>query len=170
MLFGKLPSHGDFIARGLDPARRQALDEWLASALAEAQDVHGDTFEPRYDSAPAWRFAWEESEGWLAGAMAPSMDSVGRRFPILVAAHTGERSAAAGLAQACEDAIYQAFARGLDADALHAGLIALAEEARAPKPLPGWWTAGNDAFPAARLEGERPQGLFAMMLGAGEQA
>lgn len=172
MLFGKLPAHGDFVSRGIGGAERDGLDDWLSTELARARDVLRDSFEENFDMAPPWRFAWRENEGesWTAGAMAPSMDSVGRRFPIMVARRAIDQESAAGAAEACEDAIYEALSGGWDADRLVEGVAAIA-----PQPgeeaveRDGWWTLGSgDLFAETRLGAKRPTGLILKMLTTSE--
>ena len=68
-LFGKMPSHGDFVARGLAAEERDSLDAWLSAELADARAALGERFEERFDSAPPWRFAWP-ADGWTAPEIA----------------------------------------------------------------------------------------------------
>ena len=44
ILFGKLPAHGDFVARGIDAAGRAELDDWLSASLADARAALGEAF------------------------------------------------------------------------------------------------------------------------------
>lgn len=167
-LFGKLPAHGDFIARGLDPSEREVLDRWLSAELAAAREACGESFAYRYDAAPPWRFVAEEVSGWRGGAIASSIDSAGRRFPILVSVSAESAAAAAGLAEACEEDIYAALGARWDADRTYAHLCALrGTESEAQL---GWWTLGNADFAAAALPGHRPEGLLAAMLTPAEVA
>lgn len=163
-LFGKLPSHGDFVSRSLSAAEKSELDLWLSGEIAEARDRLGEEFEPRFDNAPPFRFAWDDAGSWRAGAMAASMDSAGRRFPLLVGRRAlGTREAAAA-AEDCEAAIYDAFARGWTADRL----VEAVEQAPARTvdgtPASGWWAVDEDAAPQALVEGRRPHSLLLSML------
>lgn len=169
MLFGKLPAHGDFVSRGLPPPDRETLDRWLTGELAAARGELGQAFEARYDVAPPWRFAVEDGSGWIAGAIAPSIDAVGRRFPLVVAA-SAEAAGAGGTAIACEDAVYAAFGGGWDADRLHAALEDLDPDQILPAPLAGWWLADEGGAIIDRLDGERPSGLIRAMLAEREIA
>ena len=164
LLFGKMPSHGDFVARGLDGPERDSLDHWLSAEMADARNAFGEEFEERYDSAPPWHFAWN-GESWTAGALVNSIDSAGRRFPLLVAHRGVEAEEARPVAQACEDAIYDAFAAGWSADEL-AGAIAsrVPAGAAADPAVEGWWTLGGEAFPMASRPGRHPAGLIRTML------
>ncbi len=165
LLWGKLPAHGDFIARGLLPDQRDALDLWLAGSLAQARQQLADTFEDTYDEAPPWRFAWEEAGGWTAGAMAPSTDGVGRRYPILVALSDLGGEQVEHAADMVENLIYDALGGEWDADRLHAAASVLA-----PEPLTaweggaGWWTLGAERFNEAYVIGARPADLMRVVL------
>ncbi|MFS0738577.1 type VI secretion system-associated protein TagF [Sphingomonas sp. 1P06PA] len=169
MLFGKLPAHGDFVSRGILPSTRNGLDQWLAGEIADARATFATDFEARYDRAPPWRFAVEGGEGWIAGAIAPSVDAVGRRFPLLVAA-SADLESAAGVAAVCEDLIYAAFGDGWDADRLHAALRAVTASDQAGAPRAGWWLADEGGTIIERLDGERPSGLIRAMLAEREIA
>ena len=164
-LFGKLPAHGDFVSRGITPDARQALDLWLARSLADARVALGARFEEAYEEAPPWRFAWADAEGWAAGAMAPSVDAVGRRYPILLAlgALAGEQVEPA--ADLAENLLYDALEGGWDADRLHGAAVAVAPEAGEPwTGGEGWWTLGAERFTEAYLVGARPPGLMTTVL------
>lgn len=165
LLWGKLPAHGDFVARGLQPAERDALDHWLAGSLAVARQNTADAFEDLYDEAPPWRFAWREDGGWTAGAMAPSTDGVGRRYPILIALGGLVGDQVEHAADLAENTLYDALAENWDADRLHAAAAALM-----PEPLmtwgggEGWWTLGAERFNETALVGARPAELMSVVL------
>lgn len=160
VVFGKLPAHGDFVSRGLTPNDAERWDSWIAGEILTQRTVLGEAFEDRFDHAPVWRFAVPHGGERLVGAMAPSADSVGRRF-VIVAGRTGASPAFAG---ACEDLIYQAFGENWTAPQLHAAVedcdVGDANDA-APAE---WWTIGNDRFPEASRSGAMPEGLLALML------
>ena len=112
ILFGKLPSHGDFVARGLAAPAQAAWDGWLSEGVAAARQALGERFDEAYEAAPPWRFVGGPGafgDGWRAGAFAASVDAVGRRFPILIAVEDLDAARAAsqgdGLAGAMEEAI-----------------------------------------------------------------
>lgn len=85
-LFGKLPSKGDFIARGLEPSVLGPFEAWLAATMEAARLALGDDFKPIYDAAPVWQFWIGPGAGLApcAGAIAPSVDRVGRRYPLAI--------------------------------------------------------------------------------------
>ena len=173
-LFGKLPAHGDFVARGLTEAGRQAWDDWATAALEQLRAV-SPSFEDAHDAAAPWRFVAGPSalgDGWRIGALAASIDSAGRRF-VLVAGLQGcaaGQAAAAGmtLAALIEDVLYRALAERLAADAAIEAVRAVAASAGeaadlaaalAPAPSgPGaWWSPGLGLRPSA----SPPLDLFA---------
>lgn len=163
-LYGKLPAHGDFVARGLTPDRRDALDDWLAGSLAEAASTLGEGYTEAYEGALPWRFGWGEDGQWAAGALAPSVDSVGRRFPILLGLAT-DQAAVADAADQVEDLLYTALAQSWTADRLHAAAEALTPEATSGwRAGEGWWTLGADGLIQPQLLGARPEGLVLAML------
>jgi type VI secretion system protein ImpM len=86
--YGKLPSSGDFVARRLPPAFIEPWDAWLNAMLAGSRERLGAAWRDTFLSAPVWRFVLAPgvvtAEGW-AGLVVPSVDSVGRYFPLTVA-------------------------------------------------------------------------------------
>jgi type VI secretion system protein ImpM len=87
--FGKIPSHGDFVSRGLPADLVAAWDKWLQACIHASQRQLGDQWLTHYLTSPVWRFAISPgilgTEG-LGGVMMPSVDRVGRYFPLMVAA------------------------------------------------------------------------------------
>jgi type VI secretion system protein ImpM len=162
MLFGKLPAHGDFVARGLDGDARVSLDAWLAAEMASARSELGDDFESRYDRCRPWLFALEDELGWMAGSIVASADSVGRRFPLVAGRVAGSAQEATGTACACEDAVRNAIELGWSADQLFSSLATLVGGEGEIPAESGWWPAGGD--PIAIFEGDQPVGLVAAMI------
>lgn len=86
--YGKMPSAGDFFRIGAPQAFLAAWDPWLQSAMLAGQSALGGAWDASYMSAPLWRFVLPRG---LAGARAkvgvlmPSVDRVGRRFPLTLA-------------------------------------------------------------------------------------
>jgi type VI secretion system protein ImpM len=86
--FGKLASLGDFGSRRLPPQFTQACDQWLSRGVASSQALLGERWLDAYLTAPVWRFAWGPgvvNPQWWIGVLMPSVDRVGRYFPLLVA-------------------------------------------------------------------------------------
>jgi type VI secretion system protein ImpM len=87
--FGKVTSHGDFVARRLAPSFQRRWDDWVQAGLQESRQALGAQWLPTYLSSPIWRFALAPGvcgeQGW-AGLLMPSVDRVGRHFPLTLAA------------------------------------------------------------------------------------
>lgn len=88
-LFGKLPGHGDFIQRQLPSSFVAPWDEWLQRSVYGARELIGDRWLDYYLTSPIWRFAMTagavDGQAW-AGILVPSVDSVGRYFPLTIVA------------------------------------------------------------------------------------
>lgn len=93
--YGKLPALGDFAGRRLPPLFVEPWDRWLAAGLGwwrQSDEAWLDI----YLAAPVWRFAlgagvpFELSPGY-AGVLMPSVDRVGRYFPLTVVRPRGRR-------------------------------------------------------------------------------
>ncbi|HEY7900870.1 MAG TPA: type VI secretion system-associated protein TagF [Caulobacteraceae bacterium] len=140
-LFGKLPGHGDFVSRGLTAHERQSWDDLCSAALQSARRELGEGFEAAHDASPPWRFAGQQG----VGALAPSVDSAGRRFFLVLGAKNFGDSDE--VAAAMEALIYRALTERLDADTL---LASAATAAKATAPAGGptreaerWWVEGQ---------------------------
>lgn len=84
-LFGKLPSHGDFLRRRASDEFVDAWDAWLQECIAASRNLLGERWLDVYLISPAWRFACEPGvcgQQGYAGIMVPSVDRVGRYFPL----------------------------------------------------------------------------------------
>ena len=90
--FGKMPALGDFFRLGVAAEVIPPWDAWLQATLLSAGQALGAQWEACYMSAPIWRFALPPgvagSQG-LIGVLMPSVDRVGRRFPLSLMAQTG---------------------------------------------------------------------------------
>jgi len=97
--FGKIPSTGDFITRGLPRSFLGPWDQWLSSELSQAQRSLGDLWAESYRRAPPSCFALGEkvidARVW-SGVLVPSFDRVGREFPLTLAFGSAARVIAAG--------------------------------------------------------------------------
>lgn len=74
--FGKLPTTGDFVWRGLPDAFRKHWDFWITRHVAPFQR-HNHTFPPS-----GLRFLLPSGGRLVAGVIQPSHDSADRRFPL----------------------------------------------------------------------------------------
>lgn len=177
--FGKLRSHGDFVGRRLPPAMRDPFDAWLQAALLRSRQDLGAGWTPAWLNSPLWRFVLAPglcgAQAW-AGVMMPSLDRVGRCFPLVLAAPCAATPALA----ACltRDAAW--FARleeialsslddGFSLDAFDAALLDLtgapaasATDAGVPSTGPAWVTMLADGpLPALALAGGATSGSSA---------
>jgi len=86
--FGKLVLLGDFAHRRLPHHFVNTCDRWLSDGIAASRRQLGGQWLDTYLSGPVWRFAWAEGvldTRWWFGVMMPSVDAVGRYFPLVVA-------------------------------------------------------------------------------------
>lgn len=87
--FGKLPSRGDFIGRHLPKSFLQPWDAWLQAAIAQSKSQLGESWRDLYCTSPIWRFALGAGVCGpiaCAGILMPSMDRVGRYYPLAITA------------------------------------------------------------------------------------
>ena len=87
--FGKMPSVGDFFRITMPPGFVSAWDTWVQKALLTGQEMLGEVWDTHYMSAPIWRFSLSAGlagQQKMLGVMMPSVDRVGRRFPLTLAA------------------------------------------------------------------------------------
>ena len=87
-IFGKIPAHGDFIERQLPRSFLTPWDEWLQRGIASSKELLGNQWLEIYLTSPIWHFCASpgviDEKAW-AGILMPSVDSVGRYFPLTVA-------------------------------------------------------------------------------------
>ena len=87
--FGKVSTLGDFVSRGLPDGLVAAWDAWLQQCIQASREQMGEQWLNHYLTSPVWRFAISPGvlgpEG-LGGVMMPSVDRVGRYFPLMIGA------------------------------------------------------------------------------------
>lgn len=88
--YGKLPSLGDFASRRLPAGFIEAWDAWLAAGLAHWRDLAPDTWLTAYLNGPSLRFllmpgSLTGTQAAWCGVLMPSVDRVGRYFPLTLA-------------------------------------------------------------------------------------
>jgi len=97
--YGKLPGLGDFASRRLPDEFIRAWDEWLQQVIHAARTSLAEAWVDSYLTMPIWRFVLLPglvgASGW-AGVLMPSVDRVGRQFPLTLAAELRSSAAAAG--------------------------------------------------------------------------
>jgi type VI secretion system protein ImpM len=93
-LFGKLPAKRDFVAANAPRRFLEVWEPWLQAGVATSKQVLGGGWADAYNRAPIWRF-------WLGagfcgeatlGVFMPSVDGVGRSFPLSLFVGEGEDS------------------------------------------------------------------------------
>ncbi len=162
--YGKIPGTGDFIKRRVPSQFSEAWDRWLQAAIAGSRERLGARWRDGFLSMPIWRFV--VSPGMLtanawAGIMVPSVDAVGRYFPLAVASAlpsasldlVGTLLAAEGWFDEIEAIALTAIAPGADSAAIDAAIV--------QKPFRTEWLR----YPAGRddtvpIRGAKPQMLW----------
>ncbi len=90
---------GDFISRRLPASFIHVWDLWLQNGIAASRTQLGDRWLDLYLTGPIWRFALMPgifsgtSDTW-AGVLMPSVDKVGRYFPLTIAMRVEPRPGA----------------------------------------------------------------------------
>jgi type VI secretion system protein ImpM len=169
--FGKSPARADFIAGVLPRSCTDAWEAWVAVAVAGSRATMPDTWVETWLEAPVWRFALPAGlcgQDPLLGLWLPSVDKVGRYFPLMLAATcpgaTPEQMArhGTGWLAAAEDAGRAAIADDLDPEQLAGRIPPPPDPSSTPdnglpqdlQPRPGaalWWTEGAPRVPAHGL-------------------
>jgi type VI secretion system protein ImpM len=123
--YGKLPCRGDFMQRRAPQAFVDTWDAWLQECLHVSRQRLAERWLDMYLTSPIWRFVLAEGicgEGAYAGVMLPSVDRVGRYFPLTIVSPlepgTCILEAACGTGRAWFDAAEELALRALDASDL----------------------------------------------------
>ena len=95
--FGKMPALGDFFRVAAASEVVTPWDIWVQQMLVAARGSLGARFDGCYMSAPIWRFALTPGvaggQGVL-GVLMPSVDRVGRQYPLALFSQTGRHEQA----------------------------------------------------------------------------
>jgi type VI secretion system protein ImpM len=87
--FGKIPSRGDFLSFGLPREFLDPWDDWVQTALEQSRERFSDQWLDFYLTSPLWCFSIGAGicggQSWT-GMLMPSVDGVGRYFPLTIAA------------------------------------------------------------------------------------
>jgi type VI secretion system protein ImpM len=162
--YGKIPAAGDFVTRRLASSFTGAWDRWLQAVLAGSRGRLGEGWRDSFLSMPIWRFVMSPGmlteEAW-ACMVAPSVDGVGRCFPLAVASAlpsasldvVGTLFAAAPWFDAVEDILLDAITPGADAAAIDAAV------SRTPF-LSEWLRYPGSADDTVPMRGQKPQMLW----------
>jgi type VI secretion system protein ImpM len=164
---GKIPARGDFVQAGLPRAFTDPWDSWMQEMIAASRAVLGEVWLPAWLEAAVWRFVLSPGicgRGAVIGLWMPSVDSVGRYFPLTLAAVTcnadarGLLCAGGGFLAVAEDAGREALAMELPPEKLAARLATAITAPYAaaggdPSLCPAdgglWWTEGAPRVSAA---------------------
>lgn len=96
-VFGKMPAHGDFVTRRVPSSFLESWDVWLQEAIAISRSQLGERWLEVYLTSPLWRFVLSTNvcgnSSWV-GVLMPSVDSVGRHFPLTLCARLDDQSSA----------------------------------------------------------------------------
>jgi type VI secretion system protein ImpM len=87
-IFGKLPAKRDFVSYNIPRPFLNSWENWLQAAIADSQHAMGDHWTGVFLTLPIWYF-WCGPEVFgqaAAGAVMPSVDAVGRYFPLSICA------------------------------------------------------------------------------------
>ncbi len=86
--YGKIPGRGDFVHHCLSREFIDPWDAWLQISIASSRNRLMDQWLDTYLTSPLWRYYLSPGlcgqHGW-AGVMMPSVDKVGRYFPLTMA-------------------------------------------------------------------------------------
>lgn len=90
-MFGKLAAKRDFIAQYAPRAFLDVWEPWMQSSMSASRQTLRASWQEAYLTAPIWRY-WLGPEicgAAVLGAFMPSLDGVGRHYPLTVFASTG---------------------------------------------------------------------------------
>ena len=93
-LFGKLPAKRDFVAANAPRQFLETWEPWLQAGVATSKQALAGGWVESYNRAPIWRY-WLGADFCgeaLIGAFMPSVDGVGRAFPLSVFVGEGEEA------------------------------------------------------------------------------
>ncbi len=122
--YGKLPCRGDFLQRRAPQDFVDVWDAWLQECLHETRQRLQDAWLDTYLTGPVWRFVLSSGvcgDGAYAGILVPSVDRVGRYFPLTVIAQLQKEDCP--LAVACANNSWFEAAQWLVIDALEAAAL-----------------------------------------------
>lgn len=87
--YGKFPELGDFVQQDLPQNFIDSWDNWLQEAILTSREQLADAWLDYYLTSPIWRFALSAGvcgDSPWSGVVMPSVDRVGRYFPLTIAA------------------------------------------------------------------------------------
>ena len=89
--FGKIATLGDFVRTPSPSEQILAFEGWLARAMERGEERGVNAFKEAFLAGPTIGFIWsgpleKKNRALVGGVIHPSVDAVGRRFPIVIAA------------------------------------------------------------------------------------
>ncbi len=150
-LFGKLPARGDFVRLGLPGSFVLPWDAWCQHMVADSRTRLRESWLEAWLHAPVWHFALPAGQcgpDAVLGVVLPSVDRVGRYFPLTLAAVVAG-VALSDLMAAGDDFLAAAETAGLDALASDLAPDAVQARLCAPRLAP------RDTHTVARNEPAR---------------
>jgi type VI secretion system protein ImpM len=160
---GKLPARGDFVTAALPRRFVDPWHDWVERGLKESRNALGDNWLAAWLEAPVWNFVLSPGvcgPDALLGLWMPSVDRVGRHFPLTIAAAVPEADPAALLDRGgeflavAEAAGRDALATDLEPHAIASRIAAAAIAAcktgghRCPTGGALWWSDGSSRVPS----------------------
>ena len=94
-LYGKLPAKRDFIAQFAPRSFLGIWEPWIQGGVSASRQSLGEAWQQAFLTAPIWRF-WLGKElcgTTVTGAFMPSLDGVGRYFPLTLFVCADEQAA-----------------------------------------------------------------------------
>ena len=86
---GKIPARGDFVHAGLPREFVDPWHDWQSTVIAGSRTVMGEVWLEAFLESPVWRFVLPPGlcgQRAAVGLIMPSVDKVGRYFPLTFAA------------------------------------------------------------------------------------
>lgn len=183
---GKLPARGDFVASTLPRRFVEPWHDWMQRMLAGSRTLIGEDWLAAWLEAPIWRFLLSPGvcgPDAAVGLWMPSVDRIGRYFPLTFAALAPDADPrelladAGGFLAAAETAGLDAVALDVTPDELAARIAASgrgepggcgAELGSCPAGGALWWSEGSGRVPPTALAtaGLPDEAEFAAMLDA----
>ena len=93
--YGKIPIRGDFVSHGLPREFVDPWDDWIQLAMQNSRNLLSDGWLDVYLTSPIWHFALAPAicgDNCWAGVLMPSVDEIGRYFPLTIAAPVAQGS------------------------------------------------------------------------------
>jgi type VI secretion system protein ImpM len=189
-LYGKLAARRDFVTLHASRSFLDAWEPWIERGLATSRADLGSAWTGTFLTAPIWRF-WLGKDicgTSVGGAMMPSVDGVGRHYPLAVMVQAGDGDAIISPDIDSQDGWFESaealLLATLETDATFEGVAEALDRLRPPAAasperlaharqreglyaaVSFWWTAGGGTSTATGFcrRGMPDASLFAPML------